>query len=144
MNFISVACHAVSWHFPALPFAHVSSLHLLERPFTARTPFLQFFSSLHFSSVSLRNNFFPFPSSGSLRVLPAFSSILFLSSAFFMLFPLHFPQAPCFASPACIASSASSGMVLAMLGVLSSIRHPLKMLVFGRCGEVLQKSSKIA
>ena len=33
-------------------------------------------------------------------------------------------------------------MMLAMLGVLSSIRHPLKMLVFGRCGEMLQKSPK--
>ena len=40
LNFISFACHAVSWHLPALPFAHISSLHLLERPFTARTPFL--------------------------------------------------------------------------------------------------------
>ena len=29
-----------------------------------------------------------------------------------------------------------------MLGVLSSIRHPLKMLVFGGCGEMLQKSPK--
>ena len=29
-----------------------------------------------------------------------------------------------------------------MLGVLSSIRHPLKTLVFGRRGEMLQKSPK--
>ena len=29
-----------------------------------------------------------------------------------------------------------------MLGVLSSTRHPLKMLVFRRCGEMLQKSLK--
>ena len=57
-----------------------------------------------------------------------------------------FLSAPCFASPACIASSASSGMMLAMLGVLSSIRHPPKILVFGLvfgcCGEMLQKSPK--
>ena len=32
--------------------------------------------------------------------------------------------------------------MLAMLGVLSSIRHPLKMFDFGRCGEMLQKSPK--
>ena len=36
---------------------------------------------------------------------------------------LHF-LAPCFASPACIASSASSRMMLVMLGVLSSMRRP--------------------
>ena len=62
------------------------------------------------------------------------------------LFPCISPSAPCFASPACIASSASSGMMLAMLGVLSSIRHPPKILVlglvFGCCGEMLQKSPK--
>ena len=82
LNLISVACHAVSWHFPALPFAHVSSLHLLERPFTARTPFLQFL----FATISFRSHP-PAPFAFCLH-FPAFC---FLSSAFFMLFPLHFP-----------------------------------------------------
>ena len=46
----------------------------------------------------------------------------------FPAFPIRFLQfsAPCFASRACIASSASSGMMLAMLGVLSSTKHPQK------------------
>ena len=75
--------------------------------------------------------------------------VQFLSLPFRSL-PVRFPcislqfSAPCFASPACITSSASSGMMLAMLGVLSSIRHPIKILVFGlvfgRCGDMLQKS----
>ena len=59
-----------------------------------------------------------------------------------LLFPCISPSAPCFTLPACIASSASSGMMLATLGVLSSIRHPPKTLVFGRRVEMLQKSPK--
>ena len=92
------------------------------------------FSSLHFLEGSfIRIPFFGFS--------PAPSS--FSCNSFDFHF-VHFPvTAPCFASPACIASSASSEMMLAMLGVLSSIRHPPKILVFGLvfgcCGEMLQK-----
>ena len=59
-----------------------------------------------------------------------------------LLVPCISHSAPCFALPACIASSASSGRMLAMLAALSSIRHPQKTLVFGRCGDMLQKSPK--
>ena len=74
------AINALSKNFPSIISLNAPSLLALLS-----------FSSFHPFISLLRNNFFSFPSSGSLRVLPAFSSILFLSSAFFMLFPLHFP-----------------------------------------------------
>ena len=99
------------------------------------------FSSLHFLEDSFVR--IPVPFRSRCPVPFTFCPCIFLHLGFSpFLFPCISPLAHCFASPACISSSASSGMMLAMLGVLSSIRHPLKMFVFGRCGEMLQKSPK--
>ena len=104
------------------------------------------FSFSSFPRIS--NNFSLFPPSGSLRVLRLhFPAFWFLSSALvifvqFLSLPFHslaVIQFPCI-SPASVASSASSGMMLAMLGVLSSIRHPP---VCRRYKEMLQKAPNI-
>ena len=119
----------MSLHFLPLH-CRFSSLHFLEDSFI-RIPFP------FRPCIFLQLGFSPAPSSFSCNALTCIS---FTSSHSCFL------SAPCFASPACIASSASSGMMLAMLGVLSSIRHPPKILVFGLvfgcCGEMLQKSPK--
>ena len=108
LNFISFIMQfpGISLHFLSLmsaPFISLNAPSLALLSFSC-------FSSLHVSSDSLRSNF-PLQ-----RLLHAVS----------LAFPFRFLQfsAPCFASLARIASSASSRIMLAMLGVLSSIRHP--------------------
>ena len=75
---------------------HFLFLYLLVVPDVMQFPGI----SLHFlslmSAVSLRNNFFSFPSSGSLRVLPAFSSILFPLQCLLHAVSLAFPLSPLF------------------------------------------------
>ena len=88
-----------------------------------------------------------FPSRSALFIFLHFGFFPFRSllvTPVSLAFPLRFLQfsSPCFASPAYIASSASSGMMLAVLGVLSSIRQPPKTLVFGRRGEMRQTTLK--
>ena len=105
------------------------SLHFL--PLHCRFSSLQ---ALHFPASRFLS---PLPSSFSCNSFD-FHFVHFQS----LLFPCISPLAHCFASLACATSPASSGMMLAVLGVLSSFRHHPKILVFWRCGEMLQKSPK--
>ena len=129
----------MSLHFLPLH-CRFSSLHFLEDsfiripfPFRSRCPVPFTFCPCIF----LHLGFSPLPSSFSCNSFD-FHFVHFQS----LLFPCISPLAHCFASPTCTTSSASSRMMLAMLGVLSSFRHPPKILVFSRCGEMLQKSPK--
>ena len=107
--------NAFSRNFPSI--VHTFSIHPLSLHFP------HFVHQRPFISHSFP---FSFPLSGSSRSARAFSCISVSACNSFdfhfvhfqpLLFPCISPSAPCFASSACIASSASSGMMLAMLGV---------------------------
>ena len=129
--------NAFSRNFPSI--VHTFSIHPLSLHFphfVHQHPFISInfasFLSILFPAHSIQpfpmNCSFPFsfPLSGSSRSARAFSCISVSACNSFdfhfvhfqpLLFPCISPSAPCFASSACIASSASSGMMLAMLGV---------------------------
>ena len=99
---------------PSVPF-HVSFLHI---------PSFRSFSSFSIISTCFRF-LLRFPSSdlafacilASLQCPPQIRAIPLMSISWTSSHACFQFSAPCFASPACIASSASSGMMLAMLGV---------------------------
>ena len=129
INAFSINCPHI-FHFPPFP-AFVSStpLHVHQfciffvHPFSSPSHELFIRIPFPFRSpcpvpftfcpcIFLHLGFSPMPSSFACNSFD-FHSVHFQS----LLFPCISPSAPCFASPACIASSASSGMMLAMLGV---------------------------
>ena len=122
----------ISLHFLSLHF-RFSSLHFLERPsfalvhcssrdFNLASHFTSLsVTSLQFSSMSLRFQEFQLVSFRYRSPVPfAFCTCILHTSSH------SFSAISSFASPACIASFGSSGMMLVLLGVLSSIRHHLK------------------